>query len=223
MSDRRPITVMVVDDHPLMRDGLSTVLGNSGECEVVAVAADGVEAVTLAEALRPDAVIMDVMMPNRDGIDACRDIVDLLPDTKVLMLTASTEDESLIQALAAGATGYVFKDTGLDDLITAIREVVDGQVRIPAGPMRKVFAAIQDQAESASRRSASVLTEREQEVLAMFAAGRSYTEIAGELGNSPSTIRNTIYRIQDKLGVGSKQEIVVWAVRNGLLDDEGEQ
>ena len=107
-----PARVMLVDDHSIMRDGLQEVLERSGEFEVVGQAGDGVAAVESAQSLRPDVIIMDVIMPLKNGIDACREIMDLLPDTRVLMLTAATEDDAVIEAIAAGATGYLQKFSG---------------------------------------------------------------------------------------------------------------
>ena len=131
MSEDSRFRVLVVDDHPLVRDSLQRVLENSGEFEVVGQASGGEEAVSLSERLRPDAVIMDLIMPGMDGVAACREIVELLPDARVLMLTASTDDEAVIAAVAAGATGYVVKDASLPELLEAVRDVAQGRVRIP--------------------------------------------------------------------------------------------
>ena len=109
MSPAKRIRVMLVDDHPIVRDGLQEVLELSGEFEVVGQAGDGEQAVRTAEDLGPDVIVMDVMMPHKDGVEACREIMDLLPDTRVLMLTASTEEDAVIEAVAAGATGYLQK------------------------------------------------------------------------------------------------------------------
>ncbi len=220
MSEDSRIRVLVVDDHPLVRDSLRRMLDNAGEFEVVGQAADGEEAIALAQDLRPDAVIMDVIMPGKGGVEACREIVELLPGTRVLMLTVSTNDDTVIAAVVAGATGYVVKDSSLADLLEAVRDVAMGRVRIPLAVIRRAFAVAQSQSEPARERNSHLLTEREWEVLTMFARGSSYADIAETHGNSPSTVRNSIYRIQDKLGVGSRQGLVVWAVRNGLLDDE---
>ena len=218
MSSTNGIRVMLVDDHPIIMRGLREVLGDEDGFEVVAQAADGVEAVTRAEESKPDVIVMDVMMPRKDGVEACRDILDLLPETKVLMLTASTEDDAVIEAFAAGASGFVEKYSGSDDLVGAIREVVGGGLVIPHEAVRRVFRQIQGGTELMP--APKVLTPREREVLTHFAMGKSYAQIAQALGVSTVTVRNAIYRVQDKLGVDSKQEIVVWAVRNGLLDDE---
>ena len=220
MTTTERIRVMVVDDHPIMRNGLRDALEDVGDFEVVGLAGDGVEAVSAAQSLEPEVIVMDVMMPKKDGVDACREIMELLPDTKVLMLTASTEEDAVVEAVAAGATGYLQKYSGPDELADAVREVAEGRLRIPDSAIRRVFALIRGQRELTIRRSLDSLTAREREVLKLFAGGRSYAEIAEAGGNSAVTIRNTVYRMQAKLRVNSKQELVVWAVRNGLLDGE---
>ena len=218
MSSTNGIRVMLVDDHPITRRGLQEVLEESGAIEVVGQAVDGEEAVKMAQTTRPDVIVMDVIMPKKDGVEACRDILDLLPDTKVLILTASTEDDAVIDAIAAGATGFVQKYSGGDELVDAIRQVAEGQLMFPNDAVKRAFALIRSGA--VIMPSPKVLTKREREVLTRFARGRTYSGIAQCLGVTTVTVRNTIYRVKDKLGLESKQEIVVWAVRNGLLDDD---
>ena len=128
MTTTERIRVMVVDDHPIMRNGLRDALEDVGDFEVVGLAGDGVEAVSAAQSLEPEVIVMDVMMPKKDGVDACREIMELLPDTKVLMLTASTEEDAVVEAVAAGATGYLQKYSGPDELADAVREVAEGPV-----------------------------------------------------------------------------------------------
>ena len=218
MSSNYGIRVMLVDDHPVMLRGLREVLEESEGLEVVAQAADGEEAVRMAEESRPDVIVMDVMMPKKDGVEACRDILDPRPDTKVLMLTASTEDDAVIEAIAAGASGFVQKYSSSDDLVHAIRQVAGGRLIIPDEAVRRVFRLIRSG--TVLTPGPKVLTVREREILTHFARGKPYARIAEVLGVGTVTVRNAIYRVQDKLGVESKQEIVVWAVRNGLLDGE---
>ena len=218
MSSNDGIRVMLVDDHPVMRRGLREVLEESDGFKVVAQAADGVEAVERAEETRPDVIVMDVMMPKKDGVEACRDILDLLPDTRVLMLTASSEDDAVIEAIAAGATGFVQKYAGGDELADAVRRVVGGHLVIPDETVRRVFKLIRGG--TVMMPGPNLLTMREREILTHFARGKSYAKIGEDLGVNMETARNAIYRVQDKLGMESKQEIVVWAVRNGLLDGE---
>ena len=213
------IRVMVVDDHAITRDGLQVLLEQAGEFEVIGQACDGVEAVRLAPELNPDVIIMDVMMPKKDGVEACREVMETLPNTKVLILTASTNEDAVIQAVAAGATGYLQKFSGRDRLLATIRDVAQGELRVPVSVVRRVFAGIRGYAKPTDEPDLEGLSPKEQEVLTLFSQGLSYAQIGEVLGNSPVTIRNTIYRIESKLGVRTKQEIVVWAVRNGLLDD----
>ena len=219
MSSASRIRVMVVDDHPIMRNGLRDALEASGRLEVVGQAGDGEEAVQAVEELKPDVIVMDVMMPNKDGIDACREIMELLPETKVLMLTASTEEDAVIEAVAAGATGYLQKYTRPEELVKTVLDVAGGRLRIPEKAIREVFALVRAARWFASRRASDELTDLERETLRQFASGTSYTQIAEARGNSAVTVRNTIYRIQEKVGVKTKQELVIWAVRNGLMDD----
>ena len=219
MSSPRRIRVVVVDDHPIVRDGLRAALEGSGEFEVVGQAGDGNEAVRTAESLVPDVIVMDVLMPEKDGVEACREIMDLLPDTRVLMLTVSTDEDAVIQAVAAGATGYLQKHSGVEELLGALREVAAGRLQLPADTVRRVFGTIRGEAPPAPPLGSGPLTVKEQEILRLFSSGKSYAQIAELRGNSPVTIRNAVYRIQDKLGLRTKQEIVVWAVRNGLLDE----
>ena len=145
MSLTKQIRVMLADDHPIMRDGLRDALQDEGDFEVVGLAGDGVEAVTMAQSLEPEVIVMDVIMPNKDGVDACREIMELLPDTRVLMLTASTTEDAVIEAIAAGATGYLQKHSGPEELAEAIREVAQGRLRIPDKAIRRVFELIRGQ------------------------------------------------------------------------------
>ena len=219
MSSAGRIRAMVVDDHPVMRNGLREVLEASGRFEVVGLAGDGEEAVGTVEELKPQVIVMDVIMPGKDGIDACREIMELLPDTRVMMLTASSEEDAVIEAIAAGATGYLQKYSRPEELVGAVLDVAEGRLRIPEEAVRQVFAMIRGERGLASRRRTDKLTALERETLVLFASGRSYVDIAQDRGNSVVTVRNTLYRLQNKLGIGTKQELVVWAVRNGLLDE----
>ena len=219
MSPTELIRVMVVDDHPIMRSGLRDALEESGRFEVVGQAADGEEALGAVEDLKPEVIVMDVIMPNKDGIDACREIMELLPETRVLMLTASSEEDAVIEAVAAGATGYLQKYSRPEELVEAVLDVAGGRLRIPDKAVRMVFAMLRGQLKLVSRLPLDKLTALERETLTLFAKGGAYAQIAEARGNTTATVRNTLYRIQDKLGIGTKQGLVIWAVRNGLVDD----
>ena len=218
MTSASRTRVMVVDDHPIVRNGLRDVLEASCRFEVVGQAEDGDEAVKTVQRLEPQVIVMDVIMPNKDGIDACREIMEVLPGTRVLMLTASSEMDAVIEAVAAGSTGYLQKYSQPEELVEAVLDVAEGRLRLPDKVVKEVFALVSRDREDASNRVSDRLTALERETLTLFTSGRSYTEIAEARGNSTVTVRNTLYRIQEKLGIKNKQELVIWAVRNGLLD-----
>ena len=207
--------MLLADDHSIVREGLESMLKDSEEFEVVGSARDGVEAVKAASELSPDVIVMDVMMPGKDGVEACREIMESAPGVRVVMLTASTEEDAVIEAVAAGATGYLQKLSGMDRLVSTLKLVAAGEMPVPPDVVRRVFARIR----RGAKQEEDELTEREKEMLASFCRGMSYAAIAEARGVKPVTIRNGLYSIQSKLGLGTKQEIVVWAVRNGLLDD----
>ena len=211
--------VMLVDDHELMRDGLREALERSGEFEVIGEAADGDSAVREAVALKPDVIIMDVIMPVKDGIEACREIINILPDTRVLMFTASPAEDAVVESFAAGATGYLEKYSGKEHLLRTARDVAHGEYRIPNEAVKRAFSDIRSGASQSTEQNARKLTDRERKILTLFSQGLTYAEIADIRGNKWVTIRNAIYGIQNKLGIGTKRELVVWSVRNGLLDD----
>ena len=217
MASGERMRVMIVDDHSVLRVGLKQVLEQSGEFEVVGQAADGEEAVRVAAEVLPDIVIMDVILPKKDGAEACREIMAALPETRVLMLTASTEKDAVVEAVAAGATGYLQKDTGLDRLLSVLHGVAQGELRVPAAVVRRVFEGMHKQGPGDAALDAG-LTTREREILIAFARGMSYARIAEERGIKPVTARNAVYGIQQKLDVTSMQELVLWAARNGLTE-----
>lgn len=220
MTTSERVRVMVVDDHPIMRNGLRDALFDEPDFEVVGQAADGVEAVRTAQRVEPDVIVMDVMMPEKDGVDACREIMEILPDTKVLMLTASTREDAVVESVAAGATGYLQKDTAPEQLAVAVREVAQGGLSIPDRLIKRVFALIRGNPALKGGQDLQKLTRRDREILKMFAGGKTYAAIAEARGNRTTSVRNAIYRIQEKLAIDSKQELVIWAVEHGLLDGE---
>ena len=217
--------VMIVDDHLIVRMGLKQVLEQTEEFEVVGEAADGEAAVRVAAEVSPDVVVMDVMMPVKDGVEACREIMELSPETRVLMLTASTEENAVVEALAAGATGYLQKETGLDRLLQTMRDVGMGELRVPPDAVSRVLAGLRvgvKAADAADDAAAAGLTRREREILISFASGKTYAQIAEARGVKAVTVRNAIYCIQDKLKVKTMQELVLWAARHGLVEQQSE-
>ena len=221
MSMGERIRVMIVDDHSIVRVGLKQVLELSDEFEVVGQAADGEEAVTVAAEVSPDLVIMDVMMPKKDGVEACREIMESAPEVRVVMLTASTSEDAVIEAVAAGASGYLQKETDMEQLLSALGSAVLGDFRLPPEIVRRAFTSIQGGGTDGDAAAAAGLTAREKEILVSFAHGMSYAQIAEARGIRPVTARNAIYGIQRKLKIEKIQWLVVWCVRNGLMDGTG--
>ena len=167
----------------------------------------------------PDVVVMDVMMPKKDGVEACREIMESAPQTRVVMLTASTEEDAVVEAVAAGATGYLQKETGREHLLSAVRNAALGDFRLPTEIVRRTFKALRDGTGTGDAAAEAGLTPREREILVSFASGISYARIAEARGIQPVTARNAIYGIQQKLGVRTMQGLVLWCVRNGLLGE----
>ena len=213
------IRVVLADDHQIVRVGLQEMLEGAGDFEVVGHAGDGEEAVRLAQELMPDVVVMDVLLPLKDGIETCREIKVALPNTQVLILTASSGENDALDAVVAGASGYLPKDSGKERLLDTVRDVAQGEFRIPGHVVRNLLSGRRSSSRWGSSTPAVRLTSRQREILTLFAQGLCYAQIAEVRGKRPLTIRNSIYGIQRKLQAKSKQEMVVWAVRNGLLDD----
>ena len=219
MSTDERIRVMVVDDHEIVRIGLKQVLELSGEFEVVGQAADGEEAVRVAAEVSPDLVLMDVIMPRKDGVEACREIMAAASEVRVVMLTASNAEDAVVESVAAGASGYLLKETDMEQLLSALRSAAVGDFRLPPEMVRRAFTAIRGDGSAGDAAAAAGLTDRQREILVQFARGLTYAQIAEARGIRPVTVRNAIYGIQEKLGLEKVQGLVFWAVRNGLLEN----
>lgn len=218
MTGKTLTRVMLVDDHSIIRDLLRDALENTGEFQVVAQVADGQEAVRVVQEAAPDVIVMDVIMPVMDGIEACRAITELLPDTRVLMLTASNEQDAIVRSIAAGATGYLQKYSGKEQLLTTLREVAEGEFRIPGDAARRLARAVRSPLADVASERLDTLTDREREILKQFAEGLTYQEIGDVREISALTVRNAVSGVQKKLGFKTRQKMVIWAVRSGLVD-----
>ena len=222
MSTDERIRVMVVDDHEIVRIGLKQVLDLSGEFEVVGQAADGEEAVRVAAEVSPDLVLMDVIMPRKDGVEACREIMESSSEVRVVMLTASNAEDAVVESVAAGASGYLLKETDMEQLLSALRSAAVGDFRLPPEMVRRAFTALRGDGSAGDAAAEAGLTEREREILVQFARGLTYAQIAEARGIRPVTVRNAVYGIQGKLGLEKVQGLVFWAVRNGLLENHAD-
>ena len=213
------IRVLLADHHQLVRDGLQEVLESTGEFEVVGQAGDGPEALEAALRLRPDVVAIDAELPVKNGIDTCREIKEAAPETHILILAATVNGELALEAVVAGAIGFLPKYSSKERFLETVRDVARGEYRIPGEVVRQLIEGAGSRYRREGTSPTVQLTQRQREILTLFAQGLSYAQIAEVRGKRPLTIRNSIYGIQRKLQVRSKQEMVVWAVRNGLLDE----
>ncbi|MGW2178804.1 response regulator [Streptomyces sp. NPDC001732] len=211
MADRI-IRVLLVDDHQVVRRGLRTFLEIQDDIEVVGEAADGAEGVARTEELRPDVVLMDIKMPGTDGIEALRTLRELQNPAKVLIVTSFTEQRTVVPALRAGASGYVYKDVDPDALAGAIRSVHAGHVLLQPEVAEALLA--QEEPGGGTGRG-NTLTEREREVLGLIADGRSNREIARALVLSEKTVKTHVSNILMKLDLSDRTQAALWAVRHG--------
>ena len=214
------IRVVIADDHAIVREGIAEVLSQAGGFEVVGQASDGEEAVAKVRDLQPEVVIMDILMPVKNGIEACREIVASGLATRVLMLTASNNQAAIVESVDAGAGGYLQKYSNREMLLSTVREVANGEFRVQGEAARRLFSGMGRGGAVPAAGNLDRLTAREREIMTMFARGMSYAEIGEARGNNPMSVRNAVYALQKKLGLGSRQEMGVWAARSGLLDDD---
>jgi len=214
------VRVLLADDQRVVREGLATLLGLLDGIEVAGTASDGNEAVDLAARLRPDVVLMDLRMPRCDGVEATRQLRALDPNIKVLVLTTYADDRSVIDALRAGARGYLTKDAGAEEIRRAVEQVVRGQAVIDPAVQHHLIDAITatpERRETAREpQLPDGLTARENEVLALIAEGLSNREIADRLGVSETTIKSHINHLFAKTGVRDRAQAVTYAFRHQL-------
>lgn len=215
-----PIRVLLADDQRVVREGLGTVLGLLDGVEVVGYAVDGEEAVELTLTLKPDVVLMDLRMPRCDGAEAARRIRNQSPDTKVLVLTTYADDRSVLDALRAGARGYLTKDAGSEDILNALRQVAQGNAAIDPAVQHHLLDALAGSAsEPDEPRPAQLpdgLTAREAEVLRLVAQGFSNGQIAERLFVSQATVKTHINNLFAKTGVRDRAQAVTYAYQHGL-------
>jgi DNA-binding NarL/FixJ family response regulator len=219
-----PIRVVIADDQRVVRDGLVMLVGLIEGVEVAGTASNGREALEQVRAERPDVVLMDLRMPELDGVDATREIRSALPGTQVLVLTTYADDESLFPALQAGARGYLTKDAGAEEIAEAIRAVAAGRTHLDPDVQQRIVAALVDPAARpapAEQQLPDDLTPREVEVLQLIADGLSNAEIAERLVVSGATVKTHVNRIFSKTGARDRAQAVRYAYTRGLVSRAG--
>jgi NarL family two-component system response regulator LiaR len=214
-----PIRVLITDDHSIVRKGIRALLATEPDIEVVGEAGDGAEAATQAQALQPDVILMDLVMPKVDGIEATRRILAQQPGMRILVLTSFAADDKVFPAIKAGALGYLLKDSGPDELVQAIHQVYRGEPSLEPSIARKVLLELSQPPKTPL--TAEPLTEREVDVLRLVAQGRSNRDIAEELVITEMTVRTHVSNILSKLHLASRTQAALYALREGLasLDD----
>ncbi len=213
------IGVLLVDDHEVVRRGIGALLATEDKISVVGEAADGAEAIAQTAKLEPDVILMDLEMPGLGGIEAIERIVGSDPEAKILVLTSFAADDKVFPAIKAGASGYLLKDTGPEDLIKAILQIDRGESSLNPTIARKLLREVSQP--PAGKQTADPLTQRELEVLGIIAKGKSNQEIADELVISEATVRTHVSNILGKLHLASRTQAALYALREGLasLDD----
>ncbi|MBN1584719.1 MAG: response regulator transcription factor [Anaerolineae bacterium] len=225
-QDDRAIRVLIADDHAVVREGLRWLISTEPGIDLVGEAADGIETVEKACALQPDVILMDLLMPRKDGVAAIGEIVQLVPSARILVLTSFAEDEKVFSAVKAGALGYLIKDSSPAELMQAIRDVHRGEPSMDPAIAQKLMRELQRSVRQPDLpRTEEPLTEREVEVLKQLAQGLPNQDIADRLTVSERTVRTHVSNILNKLHLANRTQAALYALREGLvdIDVQGEQ
>jgi NarL family two-component system response regulator LiaR len=209
----KPIRILIADDHTVVRQGLRTMLEPKADILLIGEAVDGQDAINQAISLKPDVILMDLVMPIKDGMEAISEIVRILPETRILVLTSFSEEDRVITAIRAGARGYMLKDSSPQDLVQAIRDVYQGKMFLYPGMVEKVVHKLLQPQPTIS---AEPLTEREIDVLRLVAGGLTNLEIAEKLQIGEGTVRFHINNILAKLNLNNRTQAALYAIREGI-------
>jgi two-component system, NarL family, response regulator LiaR len=213
-----PIRVLIADDHAIVRKGIRALLSTESDIEVLGEAEDGAQAVALAAKLRPDVILMDLVMPGTDGIEATRQITAQQPGARILVLTSFAADDKVFPAIKAGALGYLLKDSGPDDLVRAIHQVHRGEPTLEPSIARKVLSELSQTPKKPL--SPDPLTDRELDVLRLLAQGKSNRDIAEQLVITEMTVRTHVSNILSKLHLASRTQAALYALKEGIASLE---
>jgi two-component system, NarL family, response regulator NreC len=211
------LAIVLADDHPVMRRGMRALLDAEPEFSVVGEAGDGLEAVRLCERLGPDVLVLDLMMPSLNGLEALRIVRERAPRTRVVIQSMHSANSFVVEALKNGATGYVIKSSAEEDLVRAVRAAADGTRFLSAPLTERAIAAYIEQSRAADFDPHETLTAREREVLQLAAEGKTSTAIAARLHLSHRTVENHRANLMRKLGIQNQTELVRYALRRGLI------
>ena len=220
------IRVLIVDDHAVVRQGLRMFIEMQKDMEVVGEGTNGVEAVELATRLNPDVILLDLIMPQMDGVEATRRILESTPHSRVLILTSFGEDDKVFPAIRAGAQGYLLKDIQPSDLVKAVRETFQGKTQLHPDIAHRLMTAVsgsappQDEKQASSLEELQILTEREREVLDWIAHGLSNREIAEKMVISEKTVKTHVSNLLDKLDLEDRTRAAIWALKHGLGSED---
>ncbi len=210
--------IILVDDHEVVRLGLKSLLERNSQFSVVGEAGSAREAVEKVARLQPDVVVMDIRLPGTSGIEACEEIVDKFPKTKVIMLTSYAEDEMLFSAIRAGASGYILKQIGSEDLIKALEAVSRGEALLDPAVTQRIFQEVRRAGKEGEASAFAHLSEQEKHVLLLVAEGKTNREIAKQLFLGEGTVRNYVSSILSKLNVSNRAEAAAYAVTHKLKE-----
>jgi NarL family two-component system response regulator LiaR len=218
MTYTKKLRILIADDHAVVREGLAAIIAVQPDMQLVGEASNGVEAVDLASALRPDVILLDLVMPRQDGLAAIQAIKQADPQARILVLTSFADDERVFPAIKAGALGYLLKDTSRDQLLQAICDVAEGRATLHPEIALKVMRELKTSAELPTERV--TLTEREVETLRLIARGMTNEEIAAALVIHERTVAKYVSSILDKLHLANRTQAALYALREGLADLE---
>jgi DNA-binding NarL/FixJ family response regulator len=212
------LKILLVDDHEVVRLGIKALLSNYPEYEVVAEASNADEAINTATEYKPDVIIMDIRLPGKSGIDATKEIMEIEPDTKVIMLTSYAEDDLLFDAINAGAYGYILKQIGSDDLINALDAIGRGEALLDPALTQKVFKRVREASRKATDEAFATLSDQELRILSLISEGKTNKEIAADIFLSEKTVRNYVSSILSKLSLRTRSEAAAYAVKHSVDD-----